>query len=162
MLKLSILGALAVSLTTISVGCSPKAGPATDAKPKGDKTVAQTSPPPKADAGVTEEEAKAKLTAVLKSWSFGDTTEQFEKANPGIQVFEPTWSIGQISGVKLVRYEIRGGRRSAEKLAPAALGVIEYRVALEFQNRPEGASITRTYGVQKNKDGSWVVSADKD
>ena len=162
MLRRSIIGALIVCMATVSVGCGPKEGSGADAKPKDNKTTTPTSPTPKEDGDVTEAEAKAKLTAVLNSWSFGDTPEQFEKANPGIRVIEPMWGNEQVLGVKLVRFDIRSSRRSAENLAPPALGAIEYLVALQFQNRPEGASVTRTYKVQENQGGHWVVYTDKD
>lgn len=159
MQRLMALAVLALSVA--APGCGDKRKPPANGESRDDRPAAPPSPSPGSAAAVSEDEARAKLAAALKSWSFGDTADQFEKANPGIQVFEPTWSIGRVSGVKLVRYDIQSGRASTETLAPAAVGAVEFLVALDFQNRPEGASITRTYKVQKNKDGSWAVIADR-
>jgi hypothetical protein len=151
---------VASALCCFTGGCSKSSTPSREDSSGGKKETDRSQPGSPFDAEASE--FVDKLKEAFDSWVREETVDQFRKTHPGIQVFEPTWSIGFVAGDRLIQYQVVSARPLGKELAPAVKRGYELVVSLDIQEGKilkDGKKITKRnkYIVQENKDSTWLI-----
>jgi hypothetical protein len=154
---------LIVSALSFAVGCGKENRPSPDAGGTNDtKETQRPQPPPPFDPAASE--FVEKLKEAFDSWVREVPLDQFRKTHPGLQVFEPTWSLGFLAGDRLTRYQVVSAEPRVKDLPSGVKRRYELVVSLDIRrgNLLGGGNVQVTernkYLVQENKDGTWLIA----